>query len=96
MNGSEDSNKALEGVGLALRSHQDDNLYLDQAPLATRKWVLQEQMLSPRKLIFARDQMRWICPSLDLSEDGFTHVEYSTWTSTMGQSITGKLALVLI
>jgi hypothetical protein len=84
LHGSEDSKEALECVSLALRPHQDDNLYLDQEPLATRKWVLQEQLLSPRKLIFARDQMRWSFPSLDLSEDGFTHAEYSNMDVNYG------------
>jgi hypothetical protein len=39
-----------------------------EPPLYGRAWVQQEQMLSPRMLIFEADQMRWECLSVHGSE----------------------------
>ncbi|KAF2420546.1 HET-domain-containing protein, partial [Tothia fuscella] len=39
-------------------------------PLTSRAWTLQECLLSPRLLCFARDQIYWRCSRTFLSEDG--------------------------
>jgi hypothetical protein len=33
----------------------------DRCVLSTRGWTLQESILSPRKLLFGKDQMHWEC-----------------------------------
>ncbi|OTA97779.1 hypothetical protein M434DRAFT_65246 [Hypoxylon sp. CO27-5] len=40
-------------------------------PLSTRAWTLQERLLSPRIIHYARDQMYFECESCVKSEDGF-------------------------
>ncbi|OCK73507.1 HET-domain-containing protein, partial [Lepidopterella palustris CBS 459.81] len=37
-------------------------------PLNTRGWILQEQLLAPRALVFAKDQIRWECRSKEACE----------------------------
>jgi hypothetical protein len=39
------------------------------APLSSRAWCLQEDLLSPRKLYYASDQLYWQCGHLVMSED---------------------------
>ncbi|KAK2040738.1 heterokaryon incompatibility protein [Colletotrichum somersetense] len=60
----------LEGLGLQSETGCMDCSILDlifwgnnigQCPLNTRGWVLQERLLSPRVLHFARDQLFWEC-----------------------------------
>jgi hypothetical protein len=90
-------------VRLAIRPRLDDSFFLNKAPLNTRKWVLQEQLLSPRTLTFAEDQMHWTCPSLTDSEDGLGHTEFSSensnytslhyWESGVGQDIDSYIQL---
>jgi 3',5'-cyclic AMP phosphodiesterase CpdA len=53
---------------------------LGRAILTTRKWTLQESLLSPRMLIFAEDQMYWTCASLEESEDGLMRGRDSSFT----------------
>jgi hypothetical protein len=92
-----------ECVRLAIRPLLDQRLFVTQAPLNTRKWVLQERILSPRTLTFAQDQMHWACPSLNDSEDGLAQAEFSTensnykslhyWESGAGEDINKYLQL---
>jgi Heterokaryon incompatibility protein (HET) len=59
---------------------------LARAILTTRKWTLQESLLSPRTLIFAKDQMYWTCASLEESEDGLTQgldSSFTKWRSVL-------------
>ncbi|KAK2051065.1 heterokaryon incompatibility protein [Colletotrichum caudatum] len=60
----------VEGLGLQSGTSYMDCSILDlefwgnnigQCPLNTRGWVLQERLLSPRVLHFARDQLFWEC-----------------------------------
>ncbi|EFQ34107.1 heterokaryon incompatibility protein [Colletotrichum graminicola M1.001] len=60
----------IEGLGLPPGSGYMDCSILNllfwsnnigQSPLNTRGWVLQERLLSPRVLHFARDQLYWEC-----------------------------------
>ena len=44
-----------------------DNL-MPNAPLAGRAWVLQEQLLAPRTLVFSNTQVFWICQTHEASE----------------------------
>ena len=41
---------------------------LGEAPLYKRAWVLQEQLLSPRSLIFSKTQIHWVCRKTEASE----------------------------
>jgi len=51
---------------------------VENAPVNTRAWVLQERLLSPRIIHFCEDQIAWECRKLDASEsstDGIADVE---------------------
>jgi hypothetical protein len=41
---------------------------LVDAPLYKRAWVMQEQFLSPRSLIFSKTQIHWVCRRTEASE----------------------------
>ncbi|RYP24493.1 hypothetical protein DL765_000513 [Monosporascus sp. GIB2] len=43
---------------------------VENSPLLSRGWVLQEMMLSTRVVHFAQDQLFWVCRQRVLSEDG--------------------------
>jgi hypothetical protein len=43
---------------------------LQKDPLYSRAWALQERMLSPRSLIFGRDQIYWECEDSQQGKDG--------------------------
>jgi hypothetical protein len=45
-------------------------------PLRSRAWCLQEDLLSPRKLYYASDQLYWKCDHLAVSEDGLAHPDF--------------------
>ncbi|CZR58181.1 uncharacterized protein PAC_08072 [Phialocephala subalpina] len=45
---------------------------VDNAPVNTRGWVLQERLMAPRVLHFCRDQVAWECNELEASEN-FPH-----------------------
>ena len=38
-----------------------------EAPLYKRSWVMQEQLLSPRSLIFSKTQIHWVCRKTEAS-----------------------------
>ncbi|KAK1948896.1 heterokaryon incompatibility protein [Colletotrichum sublineola] len=65
-----DVRMCVEGLGLATGTDYIDCSILDldfwsngigRCPLNTRGWVLQERLLSPRVLHFAKDQLFWEC-----------------------------------
>lgn len=67
---SSDMCVCVEGLGLPLDTEYVDCNILDfnfwshgvgKCPLNTRGWVMQERLLSPRVLHFARDQLFWEC-----------------------------------
>jgi hypothetical protein len=64
-------------VSMCIRPRLDESLFVSRAPLNTRKWVLQERLLSPKTLTFAQDQMHWACPSVKNSEDDLAFVPFS-------------------
>jgi hypothetical protein len=51
------------------------HIWGDEWPLLRRGWVLQERLLSPRVIHYARDQLYWECNSAFLSECGTTDWE---------------------
>ena len=51
-------------IDLSLQREVD----LDGAPLLKRAWVLQEQLLAPRSIIYGKSQVYWICDTLEASE----------------------------
>ena len=46
---------------------------VEQSPINTRAWILQERALSPRILHYGKEQTFWECRSFELSEDGSIH-----------------------
>lgn len=56
---------------------------VEQAPLKSRAWVVQESFLSPRVLHFSRDQVHWGCCERLTSEflpDGFSIKPTTMWS----------------
>jgi hypothetical protein len=51
------------------RSHKE-------SPLQSRAWCLQEELLSTRRLYYARDQLYWECDHLAVSEDDLADPEF--------------------
>jgi hypothetical protein len=54
--------------------------HVDQAPVNTRAWVLQERLLCPRVLHFCYDQIAWECSEFDAAEsrpDGMPNFQFS-------------------
>lgn len=49
----------------------------ESSHLSSRAWILQERILSRRKLHFGAHQLYWVCREKVLAEDGFTP---STWS----------------
>ncbi len=47
---------------------------IQRSILNQRAWILQEQVLSRKRLHFGKDQLFWICPEVSIAEDG-THVD---------------------
>lgn len=42
----------------------------EPGPIQSRAWTFQESALSPRSLVFGLDQMRFVCPTRSIYEDG--------------------------
>ncbi|KAH6887103.1 heterokaryon incompatibility protein-domain-containing protein [Thelonectria olida] len=63
--------------------------FVDREPLSRRAWAVQERWLSPRALMFTRDQIVWECNEMMASEsDPLSMVPRSmdrrpTWTETI-------------
>ncbi|KAK1996339.1 heterokaryon incompatibility protein [Colletotrichum falcatum] len=65
------SNGALSGSFVAVEAALDKPYWtaaIDNAPLNTRGWVLQERVISPRVAHFTSDQVIWDCPELTAAE----------------------------
>lgn len=65
------SNGAISGSFVAVEAALDKPYWtvaVDDAPLNTRGWVLQERLLSPRMAHFTSDQVIWDCPELTAAE----------------------------
>ncbi|KAK1966919.1 HET-domain-containing protein [Colletotrichum sublineola] len=65
------SNGALSGSFVAVEAALDKPYWtvaVDNAPLNTRGWVLQERVISPRVAHFTSDQVIWDCPELTAAE----------------------------
>ncbi|GKT79852.1 heterokaryon incompatibility protein [Colletotrichum tofieldiae] len=64
-------NGALSGSFVAVEAALDKPYWtvaVDNAPLNTRGWVLQERVISPRVAHFTSDQVIWDCPELTAAE----------------------------
>ncbi|KAL2060089.1 hypothetical protein VTL71DRAFT_9911 [Oculimacula yallundae] len=57
-----------EGVWFSCLAESFERISLHAMPLMSRAWVLQERLLSPRNLHFARDQLFWECNELHACE----------------------------
>ncbi|EFQ34239.1 heterokaryon incompatibility protein [Colletotrichum graminicola M1.001] len=65
------SNGALSGSFIAVEAALDKPYWtaaVDDAPLNTRGWVLQERVISPRVAHFTSDQVIWDCAELTAAE----------------------------
>ncbi|KAK1599288.1 heterokaryon incompatibility protein-domain-containing protein [Colletotrichum navitas] len=65
------SNGALSGSFIAVEAALDEPYWtaaVDNAPLNTRGWVLQERVISPRVAHFTSDQVIWDCAELTAAE----------------------------
>ncbi|KAH7391162.1 heterokaryon incompatibility protein-domain-containing protein [Phaeosphaeria sp. MPI-PUGE-AT-0046c] len=60
--------------------------YEFEDPLMTRAWILQEQVLAHRQLIFTPREIRWTCKSKQWSESRPYHLE-----SRRGKLVSGKM-----
>lgn len=61
----------LSAVGkIYIRHPEFENERLDETPLDTRGWVLQEKLLSPRVLYYGAEQMYWECRQASVRQDG--------------------------
>ena len=51
-------------IDLSVQLEDDKN----RAPLLKRAWVLQEQLLAKRSIIYSKTQLHWVCRSQEASE----------------------------
>lgn len=51
------------------------NSNVEQCPLSTRAWTLQERILAPRKLHFGADHLFWECRSSRLAQGGAAYLQ---------------------
>jgi hypothetical protein len=58
-------------------SSLDSRQHKTSSPLLDRAWCLQEDLLSTRKLYYAKDQLYWECDHLAVSEDGLADQDFS-------------------
>lgn len=71
---------------LYMRVNPREDETLGRATLTTRKWTLQESLLTRRSLIFSEDQMYWTCASRNQCEDELvqgTEVAFNSWKGVL-------------
>ena len=61
--------KAKLENGQHLLVHVPDENRLELTPWSNRAWTLQEQMLSPRLMVFEAGKLTWRCPGMTAHED---------------------------
>lgn len=64
----EETGKLTHRQAYILTAKEIWNQQVEQAPLNSRAWVLQERVLSPRTLYFGRDHLFWECITLSTSD----------------------------
>lgn len=65
-----------------LRKHDPDQWTLYdplEDPINERAWTLEERLLSPRRLIYSKNHLRWICETTELTNGG--DLEDRKWPS---------------
>ncbi|KAL3298818.1 HET-domain-containing protein [Colletotrichum asianum] len=88
---SSDSLNRGVSIGPSLNKFQR----IDREPLDSRAWTLQEQVLSPRTLHFAADQVHWECRQSIISESGSSPYGYGQGESaenSIARGWLGKMA----
>ena len=53
-----------------------------QDPVNDRAWTLEERLLSPRRLIYSKNHLRWLCETTEVTNGGDT--EDRKWPSSSG------------
>ncbi|KAI9870714.1 MAG: hypothetical protein M1830_003891, partial [Pleopsidium flavum] len=54
---------------------------VEQCPLASRAWTIQERMLSPRNVHYGKEQIFWECTRQRAGEGGARFVQVGNWTN---------------
>ena len=73
----------VENGQLILREHEVDQWTLYdplEDPISTRAWTMEERLLSPRRLIYSKNHVRWLCETTELTNGG--DPEDRKWPST--------------
>ena len=68
---------------LLLRKHDPDEWTLYdplEDPINDRAWTLEERLLSPRRLIYSKNHLRWLCETTEITNGG--DPEDRKWPST--------------
>ncbi len=63
----------IENGHLFLRKHDPDEWTLYdpvEDPVNDRAWTLEERLLSPRRLIYSKNHLRWLCETAELTNGG--------------------------
>lgn len=66
------------GTVIVARPILVDYQRLQPEPIEQRAWTFQEKLLSPRVLIFAKNQLKWQCNGIDKSMSGESHYKSDT------------------
>lgn len=70
-----------------LRMYTDD---IEEAPLNTRAWVLQERYLAPGQLSFTKNQVYWECQELMACEQFPEHMSGEAWNPKLMAGFLGN------